>query len=263
MLAGLIIRNGKGIGKKYPHVRTESGHLVSEAFLPHFYGGRGAHLRFSATALMDANGNIIGAIESVRDITERVLMESALEHTGKRLNTLAGILRHDMSRKLGVLYGQLRSGEMKFRDPEVVSFLADLRASANEISHQVEISREFRDIGLVPPAWIPVQDAVRTAAGRLRFGNVGLHPWTERLCVFADPHLSTVFYHLLHNALKASTGVTKIIVTYQVRQDGCSIIVEDDGTGYRTRRRARCSSSGKTVSAAAFTLPTRSSPSPA
>jgi len=231
MLAGLIVSDGEHIGEKYPQIREEAGKLESEVFLPHFHGDRGVHLRFSATALMDANGKVTGAIESVRDITEQVMTKSALENTGNRLNTLAGILRHDMSRTLGVLYGKLQFGVMKFKDPDFISFIADLKESANAIRRQIDISREFRDIGATPPAWISVQDAIGTAAARLDFGKVTFHAWTERLCVFSDPHLPTVFYHLLHNALKESTGATRIIITYHIRENGCAIIIEDNGTG--------------------------------
>lgn len=231
MLAGLLVTNKGHISESYPQIRQEAGKFVSEVYLPHFHGERGVHLRFSATALVDANGVVTGAIESVRDITEQVMTESALENTSHRLNTLAGILRHDLSRKLAVVYGQLQFGVMKFRDPEVISFIADLKESASQISHQIEISREFRDIGITPPAWIGVQDAISDAAGRLDLRNVVLHVWTERLFIFSDPHLPTVFFHLLHNSLKSATGVTTIIITYQIRDDGCAIIIEDNGTG--------------------------------
>jgi len=231
MLAGLILGTGDGIVEKYPSVRRESRRYVAESYLPHFHGGRGAHLRFSATALQDARGNITGAIESVRDISDQVMTESALRNTGNRLNTLSGILRHDMSRILAVLYGQLRLGVMKFRDPSVIAFISEIKESAGGLKHQIDISREFRDLGTTPPAWIPVQQAIAEAAGQLDFTTVSMRAWTERLSVFSDPHLSTVFYHILHNALKESTGVKNVIITYQVRSNGCAIIVEDDGTG--------------------------------
>jgi len=231
MLAGLIIGDGSDIPKKYPQVRNESGTLISEIYLPHMQGDRGMHLRFSASPLLDADGNVAGAIESIRDITERVMTASALEKTSHRLNTLAGILRHDISRKLAVLYGQLRFGVMKFSDPEIIAYIGDLKVAADGITRQIDISREFRDIGGTPPSWIAVQNAIATAADRLEFRNVTFHAWTERLCVFSDPHLPTVFYHILHNSLQESTRATKIVISYQVRPEGCAIIIEDNGTG--------------------------------
>jgi len=69
------------------------------------------------------------------------------------------------------------------------------------------------------------------AASTLSFGDVSLEAWTERLEVFADPHLGTVFTHLFENSLAPATGATRIVVTYHLRPEGCAIIVEDDGTG--------------------------------
>lgn len=232
MLAGLIIQGDQHSIQTYPGMREVSGIFTSEAFLPHFRGGdHGVHLRFSATALVDANGNVTGAIESIRDITEQVLTESALEMTSTRLNTLAGILRHDISRNLGVLYGQLRLGVMKFKDPAVISFIAEIQQSVGKITHQIEISREFRDIGGTPPCWMVVQDAITEASSRLEFRNVKLDIWAGRLCIFSDPHLPTVFYHLLDNSLHPSTRASRILITYRILENGCSIVIEDNGIG--------------------------------
>jgi PAS domain S-box-containing protein len=223
---------------EYPGVRKESDKLVCEVFIPHFHEGRGAHLRFSAKALVDAEGTMTGAIESIRDVTDRVMTETALRNTSSRLNILAGIVRHDLAKKLSVLYVHLAEGMTKFTSPDVLSFIAAVRESANGIRRQIEISREFRDIGTTPPAWVPVQRAVSEAALRLVFTNVPVRAWTERLEVFADPHIPTVFYHILHNSLKETTGATKVVVTYQIRDDGCAVIIEDNGSGIPDQNKA-------------------------
>jgi len=231
MMAGLLIRNEVNPDVKYPAIKREGGNLVSEAYISHFNGGRGAHLRFSARALVDADGNVNGAIESIRDVTDQVMTASALQKTGNRLNTLAGIIRHDLSAKLAILYGHLRLGVMKFNDPDVISFIAAIQESANSIKRQIEISREFREIGMMPPSWIAVQGAVSEAAARLDPGTIAFRAWTERLEVFSDPHLPTVFYHIFHNSLNETTGARKIIVSYYLNDGGCTIVVEDDGMG--------------------------------
>ncbi len=229
LLADLVIRGDTGA--ELPSVRRVGDVLISEAHTPRLRGGRGAHIRFAATALLDYEGRVAGAIESIRDITDEVMMEGALQNTGRQLNTLSGILRTDLSNRLAVLYGHLSVGVMKFDDPAILSFISDLEDAANGIRRQVEISRDFRDIGTSPPAWIPVQATVMNAASTLSFGDVSLEAWTERLEVFADPHLGTVFTHLFENSLAPATGATRIVVTYHLRPEGCAIIVEDDGTG--------------------------------
>jgi PAS domain S-box-containing protein len=216
----------------YPSMKKEGQTLVSEIFIPRFKGGKGVHLRIAATALVDERGNITGAIESIRDITEQVMTESALQNTSSRLNTIAGIVRHDISRKLAGLYGILSIGVMKFDNPDVLFFIEALKDSAQGIQRQIDISREFKDIGTSPPAWIPVQNAVLDATARLWVGGVSFRTWTERLEVFADPHLTAVFFHIFDATIKETEQVTTVVVTYHIRENGCAILVETDGAGF-------------------------------
>lgn len=215
----------------YPLIKKEGNKLISEVFIPRFKGDKGVHLRIAATALVDSSGNITGAIESIRDITEQVMTASALQNTSSRLNTIAGIVRHDISRKLAGLYGILSIGVMKFDDPEVLFFIEALKDSAQGIQRQIDISREFKDIGTSPPAWIPVQKTVLDAIKRLGVGGIMFRVWTERLEIFADPHMPAVFFYIFDATIKETEGVTTAVITYHIEKNGCAILVETDGAG--------------------------------
>ena len=217
MLVNLIEKADPETEAKYPYIRNKAGTFVTEIFIPRFHDGKGAHLRVAATALKDSDGTVTGGIETIRDVTEQVMMDSALQTTSNRLNILAGIIRNDIAKKLAVLYGRLSIGVMKFNDPEVLSFIANLQESANGIQRQIEISREFRDIGTTPPAWVLVQDACIEAADREDFRNLTFHAWTTRLEIFADPHIPTVFYHLFENSRMDRSGADRVVVSYHIR----------------------------------------------
>ncbi len=203
---------------------------------PSSQGGRagGAHIKFAATALLDRSGEVTGgAIESIRDVSDEVMTEAALQNASRQLNTLTGgILRTDLANRLAVLYGHLSVGVMKFDDPAVLSFIDDLNNAANGIRRRIEISREFRNIGMSPPAWIPpVQQTVRKAAATLSFGSVSRCVDGTARDLRRPPHLATVFTHLFENSLAPATKASRIVVTYHLRPEGCAIVVEDDGTG--------------------------------
>ncbi|MEN6610503.1 MAG: PAS domain S-box protein [Methanoregulaceae archaeon] len=232
LLINLILHDDPAIREYYPVILQDGDRLSSELFIPHFRGDKGVHFWFFAKALIDADGNVTGAIESIRNVTDKVMTETALATTGNRLNTIAGIIRHGLSKKLAVLYGQLSLGVMKFDNPAVISFIGDLKESAESIQRLVEISRAFRDIGTEPPVWIPVQKAVCEAANGMDPDNAVFRSWTERLEVFADPHLTTAFFHIFENARKISPGADRMVVTYQVLSEGCVIRVEDNGMGF-------------------------------
>jgi two-component system, cell cycle sensor histidine kinase and response regulator CckA len=69
----------------YEHVVKEGDTLYAEAYVPRTYGGKGAFMWGVASRLCDASGNIIGAIESIRDITDRKQAEDELQEKQNRL----------------------------------------------------------------------------------------------------------------------------------------------------------------------------------
>ena len=54
----------------YPDLKNEDNKITTDIYSSHLYGGRGAHLLVSAGPLYDPDGNIVGAIETLRDITD-------------------------------------------------------------------------------------------------------------------------------------------------------------------------------------------------
>jgi PAS domain S-box-containing protein len=74
----LVLHDDPAVAAKYPFMKKEGDALLSEIFLPHLNEGKGAYLWFKASPLYDAAGNISGAIESIRDITDQKQAEEAL-----------------------------------------------------------------------------------------------------------------------------------------------------------------------------------------
>jgi len=62
----------------YDDISRQDAILSGEVFVPKTYGGKGAYLWATASRLYNADGKIIGAIESIRDITQRKSLENAL-----------------------------------------------------------------------------------------------------------------------------------------------------------------------------------------
>lgn len=66
--------------KKYDSIEWKGNKLVGRTYAPGAYNGKGAYLWAIAAKLYDAGGNIDGAIETFRDITERKCYEERLQH---------------------------------------------------------------------------------------------------------------------------------------------------------------------------------------
>lgn len=78
MLLDMIGMNDTEITETYGAVTREGLSLYTEVFVPSVFSGRGAYIWVKASPLFDTDGNLVGAIESVRDITERKRSEEQL-----------------------------------------------------------------------------------------------------------------------------------------------------------------------------------------
>jgi PAS domain S-box-containing protein len=88
LLINLVLDNDPAIAEKYPFVKREGRTLFSEITIPHFNEGRGAALWFTASPLYDRKGEIAGAIESIREITERKRAEEELVSANREYTNL-------------------------------------------------------------------------------------------------------------------------------------------------------------------------------
>lgn len=97
-LIDLALRRDRQWEKEYLSLREEDGVLIAESFHPSM-GGGGRYFASTASRLYDAQGNVVGAIESVRDITAAKLSEQDRERLIEdlkdaiaKVRTLSGFL---------------------------------------------------------------------------------------------------------------------------------------------------------------------------
>ncbi|MCQ8894277.1 MAG: PAS domain S-box protein [Methanolinea sp.] len=88
ILIDLVLKADPDTEAKYPYIRREGETLISEIFIPHLNAGQGAYLWFLASPLYNSKGEVAGAIESIRDVSEWKDVEEELEERGRFLSTL-------------------------------------------------------------------------------------------------------------------------------------------------------------------------------
>jgi PAS domain S-box-containing protein len=85
ILIDMIFQKLPKFEEKYINLMRKGNKVTAEAFAPQLNQCKGAYLRGIVSPLYDSNGDIAGAIQSIRDISEQKWVEAALQGSEKRL----------------------------------------------------------------------------------------------------------------------------------------------------------------------------------
>jgi PAS domain S-box-containing protein len=88
ILIDLVFEDDEKIKKNYSFIQRDGNKFFSEIFIQRLFGGRGAYLWFIVSPLYDTKGSVIGAIETIRDITNRKQAEDALQKSEEQFRTV-------------------------------------------------------------------------------------------------------------------------------------------------------------------------------
>jgi CheY-like chemotaxis protein len=146
-LMDLILMDCGDIATRYPNITREDDTLMAEVFCNALYNNKGAWVFAKASPLHDQSGNVIGAIESIRDITKSKLAEAEkaeLEvmkrqlQKAQSLGLMAGAIAHHFNNQLQVVMGNL---EMAMDDlPQGANILKTLTGALNAARKVAEVS---------------------------------------------------------------------------------------------------------------------------
>ena len=144
-LIDMVLKDRKDLEKTYLFVEREGDLLRSESFHPNFRSG-GLYLFAVASPLYDARGRMVGAIESVRDVTEYKLAHKetlARERLQSAVET-AGAACHELNQPLQAVLSQVELAQLKV--PANSPLGDDLKRLMINVQKMTEITRRLSRI---------------------------------------------------------------------------------------------------------------------
>jgi PAS domain S-box-containing protein len=205
----------------YSDVRRVGNRLYAQAFVPGLYGGKGGTVAGHASPLFDTNGNVVGAIESVRDVTEFRRLEDELRQSQKMesVGRLAGGVAHDFNNMLTVVLGYAELAMNRYSPSEqIYGDLKTIRQAALQSSGLVRQLLAFARKQTVAPQVLDLNDTVAGMLKMLRrlIGEDIDFAWMPGAGVWPvkiDPsQIDQLLANLCVNARDAINGVGRVVI---------------------------------------------------
>ncbi len=240
ILIDLILHDNPATVVRYPFIKREGKTLFSEIIVPLLHNNSNVALWFTASPLYDKNGVIVGAIESVREITERKRVEDALRQANRQLTLLTSITRHDIRNQIMGIIGYLSLAEMKSTDPALSDYFRKIESAITVIQSLITDSQEYQKVGQGAPVWQDLTRLLNIAEKGIIPGQVDikndLPAGTE---IFADPMLEKVFFNLLDNSIRHGQRVTEVRISSCHAGRDLVVFWEDNGIGIAADEKER------------------------
>ncbi|OYU56494.1 MAG: hypothetical protein CFE25_04445 [Chitinophagaceae bacterium BSSC1] len=218
-------------------------HITKEKSLFYAYG-----LVFP---LIGLNGEMLGYVKILRDLTERKKSEDAikkyvtdLEELNTHKESVLAILSHDLRSPLSAIIGSLKYLKTNFRQmkPDMVQDMLDMayKSSIDELEmldYLVEWARIKYASDVFSPTILKLTDYINKVFETLKesasINTINLHHEVEEdTAVFADGKmLISIIQNIVSNAIKHTEKGGKITISANTKEDKLIVQVKDTGIG--------------------------------
>jgi two-component system cell cycle sensor histidine kinase/response regulator CckA len=210
ILVDLILSSHDILENQYKFIKREKDRIIVETDVPKVRG----HKRIlwgTAAPIVNTQGEIVGAIESIRDTTERRELETQLirAHKMESIGTLAGGIAHDFNNILTSIIGFTDMTIHELKDPDLVQNLGFVMKSCDRakdlVSQILTFSRQSEQSKIPIEIDGFVKDSIKLIRSLLpRTIDIRTRINGQPSTVISDPaHIYQILMNLSANAAHA------------------------------------------------------------
>ncbi len=254
VVAEFILNPGWEESKLYDSIEKVGDMLVARNFVPHLNRGKPGYEWVTAKPIHDAEGRLVGVIESIRDVTKQTVSDMELVREKDKVEALSRArdrfiadITHELKTPLSVILlhldmirrdgrgsdvNSIRSYDLMWRNAQRLSRSIEQIMQVTNLE-AVSVHREKVVLGEL------VAGVVEEYLPLIRSKRLMLEVGGPKLSVHCDPHLlAMVVSNFLSNAVKF-TEKGKIKVQWSEEGGSMAITVSDTGVGIMPENRAK------------------------
>jgi len=237
ILIDLVLRPQAEIEKGYSKVERKDDALMGESYMPNLGGGE-VYLMGVASALCDCQGNIVGAIECIRDITDRKRAEKELTASLQEKEALLKEVHHRVKNNLQIISSLLNIQARYIKDEGVTEVLEECRNRVRSMSLVHESLYRSENLARVNFAeYISNLTSFLFSSFGVDRRQIGLKLDLDEVLLGIDKAIpcGLIVNELASNSLKHAfpehrTGIIRITLRH-LEGDNVLLVVEDNGAG--------------------------------
>ncbi len=131
-------------------------------------------------------------------------------------------------------------------DPDVLERLKKVEGSIQNVSRQIDFTKDYEIMGSMVPQWQSMEDIVQELPKLDGNGTIETGPGLRGLSVLADPMFAMVFRNLVENSVKYSGRPDSLRIVLDARRQGSDVLLtfQDNGEGISWDDRERLFTKG-------------------